>query len=310
MDTRAITPARLAHSVIAVPPLARDSHLRIDARENQKLVRHIEAGGVSTLLYGGNAMMYHVRLSEYERLLAMLVDIAAEQTLVIPSVGPAFGTMMDQAEVLADFDFPTVMILPQKEIADASGIASGIRRFTEVYGRPIMLYLKHDAWLPPVTVGKMYQSGLLSCIKYAVVRDNAADDDYLREILSFVPSDIVVSGIGEQPAIVHMREFEVGSFTSGCVCLQPARSQHMLRAIQGDDLAAANRIRAEFVGLEDLRNRIHPIRVLHRAVELAGIAATGPMLPMLGELSASDTAAVATAAVELVNSSNAAHETY
>lgn len=310
MDTRAITPARLAHSVLAVPPLARDSQLKIDARENQKLVQHIESGGVSTLLYGGNAVLYHLRPSEYARLLGMLVDVAGADTLVIPSVGPAYGTMMDQAEVLADFNFPTVMLLPQKEIADPSGIASGIRRFAEVYGRPIMLYLKHDRWLPPAVVGKMYHSGLLSCIKYAVVRDDTAEDDYLREVLSVVPSEIVVSGIGEQPAIVHMRDFEVGSFTSGCVCVQPAKSQHMLRAIQAGDFATANTIRGEFLELENLRNRIHPIRVLHRAIELAGIATTGPMLPMLGELSASDTAAVARVALELVKSSNAAHETY
>lgn len=308
MDTRAITPARLAQSVIAVPPLARDSHLKIDARENQKLIQHIEAGGVSTLLYGGNAVLYHLRPSEYGRLLGTLVDIAGTETLVIPSVGPAYGTMMDQAEVLADFNFPTVMILPQKEIADPGGIASGIRRFAEVYGRPIMLYLKHDRWLPPAVVGKMYQSGLLSCIKYAVVRDDAADDEYLREILSFVPSDIVVSGMGEQPAICHLRDFEIGGFTSGCVCVQPAKSQSMLRAIQAGDFETADAIRTEFLKLEDLRNRIHPIRVLHRAVELAGIATTGPMLPMLGELSVGDMTAVATAAVELVQSSNAAHE--
>lgn len=309
MDTSAITPARLAQSVIAVPPLARDSHLKIDARENQKLVQHIEAGGVSTLLYGGNAVLYHLRPSEYARLLGMLVDIAGTETMVIPSVGPAYGTMMDQAQVLADFNFPTVMILPQKEIADPAGIASGIRRFADVYGRPIMLYLKHDRWLPPAVVGKMYQSGLLSCIKYAVVRDDTADDDYLREILSFVPSDIVVSGIGEQPAICHLRDFEIGSFTSGCVCVHPAKSQSMLRAIQAGDFEMADAIRAEFLKLEDLRNRIHPIRVLHRAVELAGIATTGPMLPMLGELSVGDIAAVATAAVELAQASSAAHET-
>lgn len=312
MDIRAVTPARLAHSVLAVPPLARDSHLKIDANENQKLVQYIESGGISTLLYGGNAVLYHLRPSEYARLLGMLVDIAAAQTLVIPSVGPAYGTMMDQAEVLADFNFPTVMILPQKEIADPSGIAAGIRRFADVYGRPIMLYLKHDRWLPPAMVGKMYQSGLLSCIKYAVVRDDPSDDDYLREILSFVPGDIVISGIGEQPAIVHMRDFEVGSFTSGCVCVQPSKSQSLLRAIQAGDFATAEKLRIDFQNLETLRNRIHPIRVLHRAVELAGIAGTGPMLPMLGELTASDTLAVAEAAMELINSpnvsSNAAHE--
>ena len=300
MDKFAITPARLAASVIAVPPLARDSQLRIDTNANRKLVRHIEAGGVSTLLYGGNAVLYHVRPSEYARLLSMLVEIAGEQTLIVPSVGPAYGTMMDQVEVLADFDFPTVMLLPQKEVADPSGIAAGIRRFVDAYGKPIVLYLKHDRWLPPEMVGKLYDSGLLSWIKYAVVRDDPARDDYLREVLAVVPSDIVVSGIGEQPAIVHMRDFEIGSFTSGCVCARPELSQQLLVAIQASDYVRAEEIRAQFRGLEDLRNRINPIRVLHRAIELAGIADTGPMLPMLGELSAEQTASVATAVAALV----------
>lgn len=299
MDTRNITPARLASSVIAVPPLARDSGLRLDVAENKKIVRFIESGGVDTLLYGGNAVLYHIRLSEYARLLSMLVEIAGENTLMVPAVGPAFGTMLDQAEVLKDFDFPTVMILPQKDIADAAGIAAGIRRFVDAYGKPIVLYLKHDRWLPPETVGKMYSSGIISWIKYAVVRDDPSQDDYLREVLSHVPSEIVVSGIGEQPAIIHMRDFEFVSFTSGCVCVNPAKSMQVLQAIQATKYETAEVLREQFCELEDLRNNINPIRVLHRAVELAGIASTGPMFPMLGEIDAEQTQLVAKAAIAL-----------
>lgn len=300
MDTRVITPARLAESVIAVPPLARDANLRVNAAENQRLIRFIEAGGVSTLLYGGNAVFYHIQPSEYARILQMLVEAAAANTLVVPAVGPTYGVMMDQAEVLKDFDFPTAMILPQRDIADAVGIASGIRRFVEAYGKPIVLYLKHDRWLPPEMVGKMYRSGIINWIKYAVVRDNPAEDVYLREVLSEVPSEIVVSGIGEQPAIIHMRDFEINSFTSGCVCVNPAKSMEMLRAIQAQDYPRAETLREEFTGLEDLRNGINPIRVLHRAVELAEIASTGPMFPLLGELTAEQTKLIATAANALL----------
>ncbi len=299
MDTRTITPARLADSVIAVPPLARTSTLTIDHAENERLVRYIEAGGVNTLLYGGNAVLYHVRLSEYALLMQTLTEIAGENTLMVPSVGPSYGLMMDQAEVLRDFAFPTVMILPQREIADENGIASGIRRFVDVYSKPVVLYLKHDRWLAPEIVGKLYRSGIISWIKYAVVRDDPAEDVYLREVLQQVPSDIVVSGIGEQPAIIHLRDFEIGSFTSGCVCVNPARSMDMLRAIKRGDYTEAEAIRLQFVPLEDLRNSIQPIRVLHRAVELAGIANTGPMLPMLGELDASQITRIAAAASAL-----------
>ncbi len=299
MDTRLVTPARLAESVIAVPPLARNGSLTIDRAENERLVRFIEAGGVNTLLYGGNAVLYHARLSEYALMMQTLTEIAGKDTLIVPSVGPSYGIMMDQAEVLRDFAFPTVMILPQREIADEQGIASGIRRFVDVYSKPVVLYIKHDRWLAPELVGKLYRSGVISWVKYAVVRDDPADDVYLREVLQQVPSDIVVSGIGEQPAIVHLRDFEIGSFTSGCVCVNPARSMEMLRAIKRGDFALAETIRVEFLPLENLRNEIQPIRVLHRAVELAGIANTGPMLPMLGELGVAETARIATAAIAL-----------
>lgn len=300
MWTSEITPSLLSQSVVAVPPLARNSARQICPTENAKIIRWIESGGVTTLLYGGNAVFYHLRLSEYADALSMLETAAAPNTCIIPSVGPAFGTMMDQADVLADFSFPTVMVLPQKEIADSDGIATGIRLFAERYGKPVVVYLKHDRWLPPETVSSLYQDGLISWIKYAVVRDNVADDRYLREVLDIVPREIVVSGIGEQPAIVHMRDFGVGCFTSGCVCIAPSRSQAMLQAIQAGDFAKAEAIRETFRPLEDLRNAIQPIRVLHHAVAAAGIAATGPIQPMLGELAESQKEAIGQAAKRLL----------
>ncbi len=192
--------------------------------------------------------------------------------------------MMDQAEVLKDFPFPTVMILPQKEIADEQGIARGIRLFCEKLGRPVVVYLKHDRWLSPSLVRSLVDDGLVSWIKYAVVRDNPSQDAYLNEVIEVVDPKIIVSGIGEQPAIVHMRDFGVVSYTSGCVCVAPRRSMEMLKAIHDQRWSEAESLRTRFEPLEDLRNAIQPIRVLHRAVELAGIAKTGPMQPLLGEL--------------------------
>lgn len=300
MWTSSITPDLLSASVIAVPPLARDLNRKISSVENQKIIRKIEEGGVSTLLYGGNAVFYHMRLSEYAEALSMLVEAAAPTTWVVPSVGPTYGIMMDQAEVLKDFDFPTVMILPQKEIADDSGIATGVRHFAESYGKPIVLYLKHDRWLAPSLVESLVRDGLVSWIKYAVVRDNPVVDPYLTEILNVVPANIIVSGIGEQPAIIHLRDFGVAGFTSGCVCVSPSRSMTMLRAIQEKDFVKAESIRASFAPLEDLRNSIQPIRVLHEAVAAAGIAETGPMQPLLGELTDANKQAIKKAVQELL----------
>ena len=109
MQTSPVTPEQLNSSVIAVPPLARDAELKINREENGKIIRHIEAGGVATLLYGGNANFYHIAPSEYAEALEIISTESAENTLIVPSVGPAYGTMMDQITTLRNFNFPTVM---------------------------------------------------------------------------------------------------------------------------------------------------------------------------------------------------------
>ena len=127
--------------------------------------------------------------------------------------------------------------------------------------------------------------GTISWIKYAVVREDPADDDYLREIQQVFPSERIISGIGEQPAIVHLRDFGVAGFTSGCVCVAPDTSMQMMKAIHSENYELAESLRQWFLPLEDLRNQINPIRVLHHAVEQAGIATTGNIIPMLSDLS-------------------------
>ena len=58
----------------------------------------------------------------------------------------------------------------------------------------------------------------------------------------------------------------------------------MMHAIHSGDFEKAESIRQWFCPLEDLRNEINPIRVLHHAVDAAGIASPGPMPPMLSGL--------------------------
>src|SRR5688572_15677445 len=112
MKTDAVTFDDLGASVLAVPPLARNKDLVFNREANAALVRHIEAGGVTTLLYGGNANFYNIGLHEYGAILDALAEIAAPRTWVIPSVGPDFGKMMDQVAVLKARKFPTAMVLP------------------------------------------------------------------------------------------------------------------------------------------------------------------------------------------------------
>lgn len=304
MDTQPLTPDTLRRSVIAVPPLARNADLSINVDANRKIARHIESGGVTTLLYGGNANLYHVRPSEYESLLQMLSDIAGPDTFVIPSVGPAFGVMMDQAEVLRGFAFPTAMVLPQKEMATTDGVAHAVRRFAETWGRPVVLYIKHDGHVDVANVRRLTDDGLLSAIKYAIVREDPGEDRYLEDLVDAVGPDRIVSGIGEQPAIVHMRQFGLPGFTSGCVCIAPHLSTTMLRAVQEGDVTAAESARNIFRPLEDLRNHIHPVRVLHEAVALAEIADTGPILPPLSPISDADRDYVRQAVEKLKQTAN------
>jgi len=301
MDTRPVTTARLAASVVAVPPLARDADGCISAAENAKIIRHIEAGGVDTLLYGGNAILYHIRPSEYADMLTMLAGAAAKDTLVVPSAGPSYGVMMDQAEVLRDFEFPTVMVLPHQGLNTFAGVETGLRRFAEKLGKPIVVYVKQEGYVTPKEVARLVADGVVSWIKYAIVRPDPAEDPFLKDLVGLVPPSLIVSGIGEQPAIAHVRGFGLTGFTSGCVCVAPALSQKMLLAMRAGDWAEAERIRGIFRPLEDLRNAINPVRVLHEAVRLAGVADTGTILPLLSPLDETQRATVASAAKALLS---------
>src|SRR5688572_23021429 len=115
----------LTRSVLAVPPLARSADLSLNEAENAKFIGHIESGGVRTLLYGGNANFYHVAPGEYDAILSFLAQTTGADTLVIPSAGPAYGTMMEQAAILRRHRFATVMVLPQVGITTSEGVAAG-----------------------------------------------------------------------------------------------------------------------------------------------------------------------------------------
>lgn len=306
MNTNTVTSETLVSSVISVPPLARNVDLTFSRDENERLIRHLESGGVTTLLYGGNAIFYHIGMSEYATLLEMLAELVGKDTLAIPSVGPGFGTMMDQASILREMDFPTAMILPTRDVATSDGVASAVRHFVEMFGRPAVLYIKHEGYIDVGAVKRLMDDGLLSWIKYAIVRDDPADDPVLRELVEVVDPSKIVSGIGEQPAIVHMRQFGLVGFTSGCVCVAPRLSMNMLQVIKSDDLDTAEQIRTTFAPLEDLRNSINPVRVLHTAVDLANIAKSGPIVPLLSEVDEADRPKIEQAANKLLEAERTA----
>jgi dihydrodipicolinate synthase/N-acetylneuraminate lyase len=300
LKTSAVTAADLSRSVIAVPPLARHGDLTLNTAANATLIRHLEGGGVSTLLYGGNANFYNIGLYEYASILDFLEQTAQSTTWVIPSVGPDFGKLLDQARVLRTRAFPTAMVLPLTFPATAEGSERGIRIFAESYGRPVIVYLKSETFLAPAQVSRLVSTGVVAAVKYAVVRSDPAKDDYLRELLDSVDASLVVSGIGERPAISHMRNFGLAGFTSGSVCIAPRGSARMLAALKAGDWTAADEIRRAYLPLEDLRDAHSPLRVLHEAVTLAGIADMGPILPHLSNIGGEQAVAVRNAARALL----------
>ncbi len=189
------------------------------------------------------------------------------------------------------FAVPCVMTLPCGDPRDAAGLERGLREFAEAAGVRLMLYLKEETNMGANlmagldTVAKLVDEGLCIAIKYAVVREDPKQDPYLDELINRVDRRKVISGIGERPAVVHLREWGLPGFTTGSGCLAPALSGAVFSACRAGDYAEAQRLRSRFLDLEDLRDSWGPARVLHHALELADIACTGPIPPFVSELS-------------------------
>ena len=277
--------------VYAVPPLPRHADrertLNFDAAE--AVARHVEAGGITRYLYGGNAFLYHITLEEYEALLGWLSGFPASRW-AIPSLGPSFGRAIDQARLLRRHAFRCVMMLPCGDPRDASGMEAGLREIADACGLPLIVYLKSEDGFGSDreqgldAVGRLVADGVAVAIKYAVVRDDAGTDDYLDGLLRRVDRRRVISGMGERPAVVHLRDFGLGGLTTGSGCIAPRRCTELFAAAGRKDWTRADACRGLFLPLEDLRDAWGPARVLHHASELAGIAPGGPIPPYVSSL--------------------------
>jgi dihydrodipicolinate synthase/N-acetylneuraminate lyase len=287
MKTTPVTPTDLAASVLAVPPLARHLDLSLNPDANQALIHHLEAGGVRTLMYGGNANFYNIATSEYAALLDMLAVQAGADTWVIPSIGPDYGKALDQIAILKERNFPTAMMLPAAGIYTDAGAATNIRKQAEKFGKPLIVYIKSDNYIQPATVRALEADGVVAAVKYGTPRasDEATlRDSFLKELVQQITPRKIVSGIGERPAIIHLRDFGLQGFTSGSVCIAPRGSMQILKHIKAAQYDAAQALRTHYLPMEDQRDLINPIRTLHDAVTLAGIADMGPILPTLSNI--------------------------
>ena len=280
------------HGVISVPPLARrrDAARTMDPLENDRIVAHIASGGVTRFLYGGNALLYHIGQRDYDVMVEWLSSYI-DRYLVIPSIGPSFGRAMEQAERLRNTSFACAMMLPCGDPRTAAGLEAGYREVAQVLGKPLLLYVKDesnfggDREKGMDAIGRLIDSGVGLGLKYAVVRKDPREDAYLEGLLKRVDRKYVISGIGERPAIVHMQDWKLPAFTSGSVCVAPRLSQRIFEYCRAGEYSDAVALRAKFIPHEDLRDAWGPAPVLHHALELAGIASTGGVLPFLGDLS-------------------------
>ena len=300
MNVSPINDSELAASVMAVPPLARRTDHTLDPDRNAALVRHIEAGGVRTLLYGGNANLYHVAVSEYGDLLDMLSGVTGPGTRVIPAIGPDYGKMLDQARILAQTRYRTAMVLPLAGLTTSEGVEAGLTRIADAAGMPLTLYLKSEDYVEVETLARLVERGTLLAVKYAIVRNNPSDDPYLRRLLEHVPAGKIVSGMGERPALVHMREFGLAAWTTGSGCIAPRMVTGLLHAVKSGDSDAAQRLYDAFLPLETLREDISLIRVLHDALTFSQLADMGPLLPLLSSTPSEHHAKIAEAARTLL----------
>jgi 4-hydroxy-tetrahydrodipicolinate synthase len=284
MKTTPVTAADLAASVLSVLPLPRDAAGAIADGETVRLMNYLRQGGVSTFMFGGNANLYNMAPSEFMSFIELIERIALHSDWIVPSVGSDFGKALDQLAFLRSHEFPTAMVLPHRFPTTPSGVATGLRKLADSFGRPLIAYVKDDGYIEARDLGRLMADGAICAVKYAIPRSDPAADAFLEDVLASLDSTRIISGIGERPAIDHMLHYRLAGFTSGSVCVAPRLSTALLHALKLGDEPEAQRIRALFLAFEDLRDRYSPLRVLHAAVALAGIAETGPIQPFLSNI--------------------------
>jgi dihydrodipicolinate synthase/N-acetylneuraminate lyase len=307
--TAILSPQDLCAGVFAVPPLARrtDASRTLDFEQNNLIVSHILGGGITRLLYGGNAFLYHLTMAEYEQLLDWLRDLP-NNAWAIPAVGPGYGRAMDQASLLRRYEFPCVMVLPCGDPRDAEGLERGYREIAAASNKHLILYLKEEDNLGADreagldAVARLVNEGVCIGIKYAVVRPQPEHDEYLEALLKRVDRKLVISGIGERPAVIHLRDWKLPGFTTGSGCIASRLTQMIFEACRAGEFQQAEELREAFIPLEDLRDRWGPAKVLHAATQLAGIARMGDIPPYVSALSSEQEKELAPVVMRLIES--------
>ena len=274
---------QLKKSVIAVPPVARDENGFFSENENKKIINYLVFNGIKNLMYGGNADFYNVRPSEFKSILINLKSLISDDICMIPSIGPDYGKMIDQTEIIKELGFSTAMILPYMEGGSREeGRSLAIENVSKKLGLPVILYLKNENYLSPKIVSKLVKKNIICGIKYAIVRKNPSEDNFLKELINLVNKELIISGIGEKPVVNHFKDFGLKSFTTGSGSIAPNLSMKLLKSLQINNYEESLAIRSKFLDFEDLRDNYGPSRVLHYGVNSCKIAKLENMQPLWG----------------------------
>lgn len=278
MKTSPVTPADLISSIIALPPLARAPDGTLDRAENLRATQWLAGAQVSAFMYGGVANMFNASIAEYAPILDLIESLAPPDAWVVPAIGADFGKAREQIEILRGRAFPTAILLPFAPV-QSQGVATGLRRLSDRFGRPLMVFYKTTDYLTAADAAALLADGVLCCVEYGVAPDPSGEFPYLVELLDLVgDAGRVIDGAGEK-SIVATSRFGLRGYTSGSGLIAPHLSMALLAAVRRRDAARAAELAAEFAPFEDLRARFSPIPVVHAAVQLAGIADAGALGP-------------------------------
>ena len=229
-------------------------------------------------MYGGVANLFNAALSECGAILDLIESIAPEDAWVVPAIGADFGKAKDQIEILRDRDFPTAILLPFTPV-QSRGVATGLRRLSDRFGRPMMVFYKSADYLAAADAAALLSDGVLCCVEYGIAPDERGQFPYLAQLLDDVGgAERIIDGAGEK-WITATAPFGLRGFTSGSGLIAPHLSMAILDAVKCGDAAKTATLCAHFGPFEDLRALHSPIPVVHEAVRLAGIADTGPLGP-------------------------------
>lgn len=283
MKTTPFSSPDLTKSILSLPPIARSADGSLNAVESKKIVDWLSSAAVTTFVYGGVGGFFNISMKEYAPTLDMIEEITPTDAWVVPAIGPDFGKASDQIAILRERDFPTAILLPLTPVTP-KGVATGLRRLSDAYGRPLMVFFKDPNYLQAHDAATLLADGVLCTLEYGIPPEKDGSAPYLSQLLDKVGNaSQIIDGAGER-SIPATAKYGLKSFTSGSGIIAPHLSMALLAAVLRDDFETAEAIKSTFAAFDALRAAHAPIPTVHDGVRLAGIAETGPFAPFFSNI--------------------------